>query len=97
MAHYKEVGIGITSVLASEHAPRPLPLTLKGQMLPEAARIVVAVLDECSAAGIELEKIELDPKLYAEVRSRLASDERIVSNSDLQCEVRFFRSYSGVR
>lgn len=92
MAGYKEVGIGIATALASPHAPNPLSMMLRGQDLAEAARIVVAVLDECRAAAIKLEKVELDPELCSEIRLQGTSEECIVSNADLQCEVRFFKS-----
>lgn len=94
VAGYKEVGIGIASALASPHAPNPFSMTLRDQDLPEAARIVLAVLDECRAAEIKLEKVELDPELYAEVRAHLATAESIARNPDLQCEVRFFKNDS---
>ncbi len=90
VAGFKEMGIGIASALASPHTPNPLSMTLRDQDLPEAARIVLAVLDECRAAGIKLEKVELDPELYAGVRQRFTGDECLASNADLQCEVRFF-------
>lgn len=37
-------------------------------------------------------KIELYPELYSAVRDRFSGEERVVSNADLQCEVRFFRT-----
>jgi predicted aspartyl protease len=91
MAGYREVGIGIASALASEHSPNPLVITLMGQSLSEAGRIVLAALDECAAASIELAKVELDGELYGEVRAALTSGQHIVCNADLHCEVRFFR------
>ena len=91
MADFREVGIGIASALASEHGPNPFPLAFKGQSLPEAGRIVTAILDECAGAGIRLERVELDPDLYEYLHGRVTADQRIVSNASLQGEVRIFR------
>ena len=97
MADYKEVGIGIASLLASPNTPNPFNLTLRGQSLLEAANIVAAVLDECGAAGIALEKVELDPALYAELKRRIADDQLLDSNADLHGEVSCLRPSLNVR
>jgi hypothetical protein len=97
VADYKEIGIGVATALASKHTPNPLPVMLMGQDLPEAGRIVSAVLEECGAANIALEKVELDPELHGELVSRMGPDQRLVSNPELQCEARFFRPALAVR
>jgi hypothetical protein len=93
VANYKEVALGIASAIASEHSPDPLPLLLKGQELPEAAKIVLTVIDECEQAGIRLARVDMDRELYSEVQSHLPPSVRATSNTDLRCEVRFFKSH----
>jgi hypothetical protein len=92
VANYKEVALGIASAVASEHSPDPLPLLLKGQELPEAAKIVLAVIDECEQAGIRLARVAMDPDLYSEVQPHLPPSVKAMSDADLRCEVRFFKS-----
>lgn len=91
MADYREVGIGVASALRSVHGANPFPMAFRGQSLPEAARIVTAILDECAAAEIRLEKVELDAELFDALPERIKSDERIVSNTTLPGQMLIFR------
>lgn len=92
MAGFREVGLSVAAVFASDQTENPFSVQLRGQDLPEAVRIVLAVLDECRAAAIKLEKVELDAELYGPVRDGFAGEERIVSNEKLRCEAHFFRA-----
>ncbi len=91
MANSEEVALGIASIVASVHAPNPVPIMLRGQSLPEAAYIIWKVVDECAAAGLGLEKIELDPELFEEVRLHRPVEVRLVNNAHLIGEAHFFR------
>jgi hypothetical protein len=62
MANAKEVALGIASALGSEHSPEPLPINFRGQALPEAAAIVIAILQECRDADIALNRVVMDPE-----------------------------------
>ena len=93
MANYKEAGLGIASAIASERSPDPLPILLKGQELPEAAKIVLAVIEECEQAGISLARVDMDPELYSEVQPHLPPSVKAMSDADLRSEVRFFKSH----
>ncbi len=92
MANAKEVALGITSVLGSTRSPDPLPITFRGQALPEAAAIVIAIVHECRDADIALNRVVVDPELYQEVRSRAPHlDAQTVSDGSLEGVALFYR------
>lgn len=96
MANAKEVALGIASVLGSEHAPDPLPISFKGQSLLEAGTIVLAIIAECRDAGIALDRVQMDPELYREVTARAeAPDVELVRDGNPECEVLFYRRQGG--
>ena len=64
MAGPHEVALGIASILGKPNVPNPLTLSFRGQSLASASEIVRAITSECGDAGIEIEKIELDPDLH---------------------------------
>ncbi len=92
MADFREVGIGVASALASKIARNPFPMAFKGQSLAEAGRIIMAILDECAAADVQIEKVELDPELCNHLLAEQGPDNRLVSNDELQGEVLIFRA-----
>ncbi len=92
MAGSKETAIGIAMVLASEHAPNPVSLTIRGQTLQEAADLVYLVTAECGDAGIPLSRLELDPELFAVLEQELAIPMR--PDAKLEGSVNFYRSNS---
>lgn len=90
MASAKEAAIGIATLLASEHAPNPVPLTFRGQSLEEAADLVLLITAECEDAGIPLQRLELDPELFVVLEHQLIIPMR--PDPNLEGGVRFFRA-----
>lgn len=89
MAGREEIGIGVATLLASGHAPDPLPLSFRGQTLEEAGGLVLHILAECRDAGISIARVELDPDLFREIGDDIHVAVRPVT--DLLGEVRFYR------
>lgn len=56
MSGIKEVALGVTSMLIMPEGPNPMPLQLQGQSLPDAAQIVLKIIEECRDVGIALER-----------------------------------------
>lgn len=90
MAGPKETAIGIATILASEHAPNPVPLIFRGQSLQEAADLVYLVMSECEDAGIPLQRLELDPELFRILEGELLMP--MHPNPMLEGGVRFYRA-----
>ncbi len=90
MASVEEMAIGIATLLASEHAPNPVPLTFRGQSLEEAADLVLLATAECGDAGIPLQRLELDPELFAVLEHKLFIPMR--PDPTLEGGVRFYRA-----
>ena len=95
MRDHQEIGLALATALALDYTPDPMPLTFGGQNdVSERAQIVLAVLDECEDAGVELARVELSPELYAEVR-QWTDGGPVTSNPNLHGEARFYRSKRG--
>lgn len=92
MAGREEIGIGVATLLASMHAPNPLPFSFRGQTVEEAGAIVISILAECRDAGVEIVRIEIDPDLFREIGDDIHLPVRPVA--DLLGEVRFYRRVS---
>ncbi len=61
MAELREIALRIAAVLLAEEEPEPLGVDLWNQSPDTAARLVEAVIDECSDAGAALAKVRVDP------------------------------------
>lgn len=90
MAGGEEIGIGVATLLASQHGPDPLPLSFRGQSLEEAGSIILHILAECRDAGIAIARVELDPDLFRQIGEDVHVPVRPIE--DLVGEVRFYRA-----
>ena len=92
MAGSNEVALGVASLLASDSAPNPVPLSFRGQAISEAGTIILAILSECRDADILLDRVVMDPQLHREVTHRATIlDVPVQSDRGLHGEVLFFR------
>jgi hypothetical protein len=61
MAELREIAFRIAAALLAADEPEPLGVDLWNQSPDTAARLVEAVIDECSDAGAALAKVRVDP------------------------------------
>lgn len=92
MVGAREIGIGIARALSLDSAPKPFPLSFKGETVAEAAEIVSSILRECEDAGIQIKEVRLDAELFEQVRGQSGTSFNLVEDSSLTCEVLFVRS-----
>lgn len=96
MAEIREIAIGLATVLKTSREPEPLPITLRGQSLADAALLVRCVIRECSDAGVSLHKVEGPPELLRYMRDgHLPGGSylgvQLIEATDLGTELRFYR------
>ncbi len=60
MVELREIAFRIAAVLLAEEEPEPLGVDLWNQSPDTAARLVEAVIDECSDAGWAFAKVRVD-------------------------------------
>ena len=96
MAEIREIALGLATVLTSSREPEPLPVTLRGQSLADAAVLIRTVIRECADAAIALQKVEVGTELLRHLRdshlpegSYLGVD--IAESDQLGSELLFYR------
>ena len=91
MTDLRETAWRIATALHTAKDPEPLIVDLWGQSPVSAAYLVELVIEECSDAGVELAKVEIDPCVGVALRRPSTGPSWIYRDTTIEVNRRLFQ------
>jgi hypothetical protein len=92
MPSLKEIALSTAGVLRATSSPDPLPVTLMGYSVEQAAFLVRAIIAECEDANISFARIEVPIGVSDQLDWEGNRPPKVDWNRVIQRELRIFRT-----